>query len=139
MIAARFHPGLDNSAIVYENFHSIGVSGAYQNTFRWKHKQLYHFHRLDVPVLSYGTRPPYMNAQDVVDPEYDLLAEGLSNGRPGSLGTFARVIISNSIHYPIRGQNRLAFTYEWEFYRATFTETVRAASHNLVLSLLVRI
>jgi hypothetical protein len=43
------------------------------------------------------------------------------------------------LFYPIRGNNQLGISYEWQYYTASFTERIKGASHAILFSLLVNI
>jgi hypothetical protein len=136
----KYMPQLDNSAIIYNNFNSLALSAAYWNAFKFHKKILTHYHRISFPLLSYGTRPGYMNVYDVTNPYHDdLLKAALSHARVCSVGSFGRMMIRNSLFYSIRGNNQLGITYEWQYYGASFTEQIRAASHAIMFSLLVNL
>lgn len=135
----RYLPQLDNSAIVYDNFTSLAISAAYKRSFQLKRKRLTHYHRVSLPLLSYGTRPGYLNVYDVTNPEDDLFTYAQRNARMCSFGSFGRIMLRNSLLYPIRGNNQLGISYEWQYYAASFTEQVKGASHALLFSLLVTI
>ncbi len=135
----RHLPQLDNSAIVYDNFTSLAISAAYKRSFKVIRKLLTHYHRISLPVLSYGNRPNYLNMYDVTDPEDDLFKYAQRNARMCSFGSFGRIMLRNSLLYPIRGNNQLGISYEWQYYTASFTEQVKGASHALLFSLLVTI
>lgn len=135
----RFLPQLDNSAIVYDLFNSLAVSAAYKHTFKLKSKMLTHYHRISLPLVSYGSRPDYLNVYDVTNPEDDVLKYALRNTRFCSFGSYGRILMRNSLFYPIRGNNQVGISYEWQYYAASFTEQIRAASHAIMFSLLVNI
>ena len=140
LLSFRFMPQLDNSAIIYDYFSSLGVSAAYQNSFNWKEKRLKHYHRLTIPLLSYGSRPDYMNVFDFIAPdENDPIGDAFERASFRSLGSHQRVIIRNTLFYPIRGNNLIGLTYEWQYYAASFTVPVRSAYHAIMFSLLVQI
>ncbi len=139
-LAVRFAPQLDNSAIGYDHFYSLAVSGAYRRPFRLGAKTLQHYHRVSLPLLSYGTRPDYMNTFDLIAPGgNDPLGDAYGRARFCSFGSFARVMVRNTLFYPVRGGNGLGLTYEWQAYGASFRVPVRAASHALRFSLLVNL
>jgi hypothetical protein len=136
----RLMPQLDNSAIIYDHFNSIAFSAAYRHAFKLRSKTLKHYHRISIPLLSYGTRPDYMNMFDIIAPKgNDFLADAFSRARFCSFGSFQRLIIKNTLFYPIRGNNQLAVTYEWQTFSASFTEKVKSASHAILFSLLINI
>jgi hypothetical protein len=136
----RYAPQLDNSAIVYDIFHSLGISGAFRRSFQVGHKTLHHYHRMSIPIFSYGTRPDYMNVFDLIEPGgNDPLGDAYARARFCSFGSFQRLMIRNSLFYPIRSDNQIAITYEWQAYSASFTVPIRAASHTLRFSLLVNL
>ncbi len=139
-LAVRFAPQLDNSAIGYDHFYSLAASGAYRRSFRLGAKTLQHYHRVSLPLLSYGTRPDYMNTFDLIAPGgNNPPADAYGRLRFCSFGSFARVMVRNSLFYPVRGGNQLGLTYEWQAYGASFRVPVRAASHTLRFSLLVNL
>jgi hypothetical protein len=140
MIAARFMPQLDNSAIIYDYLNSLGVAAAYKRSFRFRDKTLMQYHRVTVPILSFATRPDYMNLYNVIEPGgNDPIGDAFSRVKLRSLGSVQRVVIRNSLFYPIRSGNMFGITYEWQYYAATFRVPVHAASHSIMLSLLVNI
>jgi hypothetical protein len=139
-LAVRYAPQLDNSSIVYDHFYSLAVSGAYRRAFRLGAKTLRHYHRVSLPLLSYGTRPDYMNTFDLIAPGgNNPLKDAYGRARFCSFGSFAQVMVRNSLFYPVRGGNQLGLTYEWQAYGASFRVPVRAASHALRFSLLVNL
>ncbi|QHT70268.1 hypothetical protein GXP67_28265 [Rhodocytophaga rosea] len=136
----RYAPQLDNSAIVYDNFHSLGISGAFLRTFQIGNKKVKHYHRISIPVLSFGTRPDYMNTFDLIEPGgNNPIKDAYQRASFHSFGSFQRIIIRNSLFYPIRATNQLGLTYEWQAYSAAFTVPIKAASHTLRFSLLVNL
>jgi hypothetical protein len=140
MTALRLMPQLDNSAVIYDFFTSIGVSAAYLHSFGWKKKRLKHYHRISIPFLSYASRPEYMNAFDFIAPNgNDPIGEAFKHASIHSLGDHQRVMIRNTLFYPIRANNMIAFTYEWQYYAASFTAPIRSASHAFMFSLLVNL
>jgi hypothetical protein len=140
MIAVRFMPQLDNSAIIYDYLNSLGVAAAYKRSFRFRDKTLIQYHRVTVPILSLATRPDYMNLYNVIEPGgNDPVSDAFSRAKLRSLGSVQRVVIRNSLFYPIRSGNMLGITYEWQYYSASFRVPVQAASHSIMLSLLVNI
>ncbi len=139
-LALRYAPQLDNSAIVYDHFYSLAVSSAYRRSFQLGNKTLLHYHRVSLPLLSYGTRPDYMNTFELIEPGgNNPLRDAYRRARVCGFGSFARVMIRNSLFYPIRSGNRLGLTYEWQAYGASFAVPVRAASHTLRFSLLINL
>jgi hypothetical protein len=135
----RYLPQLDNSAILYDNFNSLAISAAYKRTFKLKHKQLTHYHRISMPLFSYGSRPDYLNIYDVTNPDDDLFKYAQRNARLCSFGSFWRIMMRHMLFYPIRGNNQLGISYEWQYYTASFTERIKGASHAILFSLLVNI
>jgi hypothetical protein len=140
LLSFRFMPQLDNSAIVYDYFSSLGISAAYQHEFNWLKKRLRHYHRLSVPVISVGSRPAYMNVFDFIAPnENDPVGDAFDRASVRSFGSHVRVIFRNSLFYPIRSNNLIGFTYEWQYYGASFTVPIKSAYHSFVFSLLVHL
>ena len=140
LLSFRFMPQLDNSAIIYDYFSSLGVSVAYQHEFNWLQKRLRHYHRLSVPVVSVGSRPAYMNVFNFIAPnENDPIGDAFDRASVRSFGSHVRVIFRNSLFYPIRSNNLIGFTYEWQYYGASFTVPIRSAYHSFVFSLLVHL
>lgn len=140
MIAVRFMQQLDNSAVIYDYFSSLAVSAAYKRSFNWRQKRLSHYHRLSVPIISLGSRPDYMNVFDFIAPkENDPLADASERASLRSFGSHQRVIIRNTLFYPIRSSNMIGLTYEWQYYAASFTVPVKSAYHSVIFSLIVHI
>ena len=140
LMSFRFMPQLDNSAIIYDYFTSLGVSAAYQHSFNWKQKRLRHYHRLSIPFVSYGSRPDYMNTFDFIAPnENDPIGDAFDRASIRSFGSHQRVMIRNTLFYPIRSRNMIALTYEWQYYAASFTVPIRSAYHSFIFSLLVNL
>jgi hypothetical protein len=139
-LSFRFMQQLDNSAIIYDYFSSLGVSVAYQHKFNWEQKRLRHYHRLSVPLVSVGSRPAYMNVFNFIAPhENDPIGDAFDRASVRSFGSNVRVIFRNSLFYPIRSNNLIGFTYEWQYYGASFTVPIRSAYHSFVFSLLVHL
>jgi hypothetical protein len=140
LLSFRFMPQLDNSAIVYDYFSSLGISAAYQHEFNWLKKRLRHYHRLSIPIVSVGSRPAYMNVFDFIAPnENDPVGDAFDRASVRSFGSHVRVIFRNSLFCPIRSNNLIGFTYEWQYYGASFTVPVKSAYHSFVFSLLVQL
>jgi hypothetical protein len=140
LIALRIMPQLDNSAIIYDYFSSLGVSAAYKRSFRWKQKTLSHYHRISIPVLSYGSRPDYMNVFDFIAPnENDPIADAAEQASFRSFGSLQRLVARNTLFYPIRSNNLIGLTYEWQYYAASFTVPIKSAYHSVMLTLVVHI
>lgn len=140
LLSFRFMQQLDNSAIIYDYFSSLGISAAYKHEFNWKRKRLMHYHRLSLPVVSYGSRPAYMNVFDFIAPnENDPIGDAFERASIRSFGSHLRVIFRNSLFYPIKSNNLIGLTYEWQYYGASFTVPIRSAYHAVVFSLLVHL
>ena len=140
LLSFRFMQQLDNSAIIYDYFSSLGLSFAYQHEFHWLQKRLRHYHRLSVPFVSVGSRPAYMNVFDFIAPnENDPIGDAFDRASVRSFGSHTRVIFRNTLFYPIKSNNLIGFTYEWQYYGASFTVPIRSAYHSFVFSLLVHL
>jgi hypothetical protein len=140
MVSFRFMQQLDNSAIIYDYSNSLEIAAAYRRGFSFHQKRLIHYHRVSIPVVSLATRPDYMNAYNVIEPKgNDPVSDAFSRLKFRSFGSFGRVIIRNSLFYPIRSANMIALTYEWQYYGASFTVPIRSAYHSFLFSLLVHI
>lgn len=140
LLSFRVMQQLDNSAIIYDYFSSLGISVAYQHEFNWLQKRLTHYHRLSLPVLSVGSRPAYMNVFDFIAPnENDPIGDAFDRASVRSFGSHVRVIFRNSLFYPIKSNNMIGLTYEWQYYGASFTVPIKSAYHSFVFSLLVNL
>jgi hypothetical protein len=140
LISFRFMQQLDNSAIIYDYSNSLGIAAAYRRTFTYHRKRLMHYHRVSIPVVSLATRPDYMNAYNVIEPKgNDPVSDAFSRLKLRSFGSFGRVIIRNTLFYPIKSNNMIALTYEWQYYGASFRVPIRSAYHSFLFSLLVHI
>jgi hypothetical protein len=140
LLSFRYMKQLDNSAIIYDYFNSLGLSTAYRRSFRFRNKVLTHYHRISIPLLSFGTRPDYLNLYNVIAPKgNDPIADAFSRARIVSLNSLQRLIIRNSLWFPIRSNNLIGLTYEWQYYGASFEVPIKSASHSFMFSLLVNI
>jgi len=140
LLSFRLMQQLDNSALIYDYFSSLGISAAYRHTFHWKQKRFMHYHRLSIPVVSYASRPEYMNVFDFIAPnENDPIGDAFDHASIRSFGSTHRIIIRNTLFYPIRSNNMIALTYEWQYYAASFTVPIHSAYHLFMFSLFVNL
>jgi hypothetical protein len=137
MTDGRFMEQLDNSALLYDHFNSFAFEFGDRMQFRLGKKKWIYSSRISLPVLSWGTRPDYLNLYPFIDPEDNLFSDAIDNGRWVSFGDFFRIIWRHELYYPIKGDNALKLTYDWQYFSANFTEDIKAGSHGIYISALL--
>lgn len=131
-------PQLDNSQLVYEYALSAGPAGMASKKIRlFKSDWLFRYN-LQLPLIAYLYRPPYMNRVEFFNPENELVGYTLRNSAFGTLNKYFRINSALSLTKNIRGGNAVKIGYGWDFYRMKTSSRVFHTEHLLSITLMSR-
>lgn len=97
---------------------------------------------LDVPLLAFNSRPPFVGVLDGVgnDPIGEGVIDFLANTRLRTLGGFFYMNSRLYAQYPFKNGNRLQLSYHWQGYQYNYQDQpVRTAAGALMFSYMFRI
>ena len=124
-------PQLDNSQLVYEYAISAGLGGMASKEIQlFQHDWLLRYN-LQLPLIAYLYRPPYLNRVEFFNPENELIGYTLRNSEFGTLNKYLRINTALSLTKNIRGGNAIKFGYGWDFYRMKTINRVFHTEHLL--------
>lgn len=122
---------LDNSFLPYQVALGIGPSFSATRAFT----ALGHAWTLEgqvaVPLVQRVWRPERGNRFNFLDPEFDLIADALDNGRWLGPNRAFRLVLDAGLAYRIRSGNALLLGYGWDFTHLADGPRLTGAAHRL--------
>lgn len=109
-------PQLDNSSLVYDFSWSIGPSVLIDHKFSIRNKKFWLGGTAYIPIVSYISRPAYLNRVEFIQPKHDLLDSFLGESRLALWNRYWQIAIQAQLHYLITDTTRLSLFYGWDLY-----------------------
>ncbi|GAA4829952.1 hypothetical protein [Algivirga pacifica] len=121
----RYNTLLSNSAVTYDSFSGLTLSGRLEASLPIRHRTLRPYLQTQLGILGLGIRPFYATTLKV-DTLYTYLA---------TIGNHPFFLNELGINYPLQNGNALALSYTWNYYSVHEFNTVWNATHFLRFSL----
>jgi hypothetical protein len=125
----RQAPQLDNSQLVYEYAFSAGFAGMVSKDVKALGRDWRLRYQLQIPLLAYFYRPPYMNRVEFFNPENELIGYTLRNSSAGTVNRYLRINSVLSATRTLRNGNAVRIGYGWDFYRMKTINRVFHTEH----------
>ena len=132
----RLNPQLDGGFITFLLANGIFASSVIEREIKVSSRPLTLSWQLDLPIVNHVIRPSFLNIYDFVNPESDWVEERLSDSGWKAINRYSNITSTISLLYPIKSNNILKFSYEWDFYRINSGLKATRASHTYMFSFL---
>lgn len=134
----RLNPQLDGGFITFLIANGVYASSVIEREIKVSSRPLTLSWQLDLPVVNHVIRPSFLNIYDFVNPESDWAEERLTDSGVKTINRYSNITSTVSLLYPIRSNNILKFSYEWDFYRINYGLKATRASHTYMFSFLFK-
>jgi len=130
----RVLPKLGNSALGYEFFSDIGLTGLTQNKRKHENSRYSFSHSLQIPIASYLFRSNYVSMMNYIDPKATYARTMLSDGKAVSLNRLFRITSQVSAGYISENNNRMNLTWKWDYISCNTLNKSESMQNMFVLS-----
>ncbi len=132
----RLNPQLDGGFITFLLANGVFASSVIEREVSISSRPLTLSWQLDLPIVNHVIRPSFLNVYDFVNPEGDWAEERLTDSGLKAINKYSNITSTISLLYPIKSNNILKFSYEWDFYRISSGLKATRASHTYMFSFL---
>lgn len=139
----RDRNGYSNSAINYDHFSSLSLSGLINHNFTIKERKFSARLQLTTPLVSLALRPSYAFSfpEEFYADSDKRFKRTVNSMKVVTMAKYFRLRSETSITYFFHNGNAMRLSYRWAYYRyVKFTENeLKAASHAVWFSMLLNL